>query len=106
MMKLTPYRIAILVLTLATAIIHFSLLFPDTLFILNGLGYLAFLAAYFAPLELARQNHRLVKLGFVAYTVITILAWVAIGTNPPTTLGLITKIIEVLLVVCLLSDRE
>ncbi|PWH13370.1 MAG: hypothetical protein DDG59_14355 [Anaerolineae bacterium] len=105
-MKLTPYRIAIIVLTLATAIIHISLLFPDTLFILNGLGYLAFLVAYFAPLSLAQQNHRLVKGGFIVYTVITILAWVAIGANPPTTLGLITKIIEVLLVVCLLSDRE
>lgn len=105
-MKLTPYRIAIILLTLATAIIHFSLLFPDTLFILNGLGYLAFLVAYFSPLPLAQQNHRLVKNGFVVYTLITILAWVAIGTNPPTTLGLITKIIEVLLVVCILSDRE
>ncbi len=105
-MKLTPYRIAIIVLTLATAFIHFSLLFPDTLFILNGLGYLAFLAAYLAPIPLARQYHRWVKTGFVVYTAITILAWVAIGTNPPTTLGLITKIIEVLLVVCLLSDRE
>ncbi|MCX8062266.1 MAG: hypothetical protein N3D16_06760 [Anaerolineales bacterium] len=105
-MKLTPYRIAIIILTLATAFIHFSLLFPDTLFILNGLGYLAFLVAYFVPVELARQNHRWVKTGFVVYTVITILAWVAIGTNPPTTLGLITKIIEVLLVICLLSDRE
>jgi hypothetical protein len=105
-MKLTPYRIAIILLTLATAFIHFSLLFPDVLFILNGLGYLAFLGAYFAPLEMARQNHRWVKRGFVIYTAITILAWVAIGTNPPTTLGLITKIIEVLLIVCLLSDRE
>ncbi|MCS6906758.1 MAG: hypothetical protein RML93_02610 [Anaerolineales bacterium] len=105
-MKLTPYRIAIIILTLATAFIHFSLLFPDTLFILNGLGYLAFLAAYFAPVPLARQNHRLVKIGFVAYTAITILAWIAIGTNPPTVLGLITKIIEVLLIVCILSDRE
>jgi len=105
-MKLTPYRIAIIILTLATAFIHFSLLFPDTLFILNGLGYLAFLAAYFAPLELARQNHRWVKNGFVIYTIITILAWIAIGTNPPTVLGLITKIIEILLVVCILSDRE
>ncbi|MFN3308306.1 MAG: hypothetical protein ACK44E_03775 [Anaerolineales bacterium] len=103
-MKLTPYRIAIIGLTLATAIIHIALRFP--LFILNGLGYLAFLAAYFAPLPLARQNHRLVKIGFVVYTVITILAWIAIGTNPPTTLGLITKIIEVLLVVCILSDKE
>lgn len=103
-MKLTPYRIAIIGLTLATAIIHIALLSP--LFILNGLGYLAFLAAYLAPLPLARQNHRWVKIGFVVYTVITILAWIAIGTNPPTTLGLITKIIEVLLVVCILNDKE
>lgn len=103
-MKLTPYRIAIIGLTLATALIHIFLRFP--IFILNGLGYLAFLVAYLAPLPIARQNHRLVKIGFIVYTVITILAWVAIGSNPPTTLGLITKIIEVLLVVSILSDRE
>lgn len=103
-MKLTPYRIAIIGLTLATALIHIFLRFP--IMILNGLGYLAFLVAYLAPLPIAQQNHRLVKIGFIVYTVITILAWVAIGSNPPTTLGLITKIIEVLLVVCILNDKE
>ena len=38
----------IVLLTLATAIIHLTLLFPDTLFILNGLGYLVLLALVFS----------------------------------------------------------
>jgi hypothetical protein len=105
-MKLTPYKIAILVLTLATAFIHLSLLFPDTLFILNGLGYLGLLGAYLLPFAIFRERHKLVRTAFVAYTIITIVAWIAIGANPPTTLGLVTKIIEILLIVCILSDRD
>ena len=40
-------RIGIVVLTLATALIHLQLNFPDPVFILNGLGYLTLLAALF-----------------------------------------------------------
>lgn len=105
-MKMTPYKIAILVLALATAVIHISLLFPDTLFILNGLGYLGLLGAYLLPIPFLQERHKLVKSVFVVYTIVTILAWVMIGANPPTTLGLVTKIIEILLVVCILSDRD
>lgn len=43
-----PLRTLVIVLmTLATAFIHISLLFPDPVFILNGLGYLAFLGAIY-----------------------------------------------------------
>lgn len=105
-MKLTPYKIAVLIFALATALIHISLLFPDTLFILNGVGYLALLAAYLLPIPFFQDRHRLVRSVFVAYTIVTILAWIAIGANPPTTLGLVTKIIEILLIVCILSDRD
>ena len=38
-------RIGVVLLTLTTAAVHLSLLFPDPAFILNGLGYLALLAA-------------------------------------------------------------
>ena len=44
--KMNLVRIGILLLGLATAIIHLQLLFPDPLFILNGLGYLGLLGAY------------------------------------------------------------
>jgi len=92
-------QIGIILLTLATASIHFSLLFPDRLFILNGLGYLTLLALYFLPIPFARENRSLVRLVFMGYVVITILAWVAIGVKswPAGALGYLAKAIEIVL---------
>lgn len=44
-------RVGIVALILGTAFIHLSLNFPDPVFILNDLGYLALLAALFLPIE-------------------------------------------------------
>lgn len=105
---LSPLHIGIILLTLATAGIHFSLLFPDLMFILNGLGYLALLAAYFLPIPLARQNRGLVRWAFIGFTLLTILAWVAIGDKswPAGALGYATKAIELVLLSLLLADRR
>jgi hypothetical protein len=94
---------AILVLGLGTAIIHLQLLFPDAMFILNGLGYLTLLAAYFLPLPWVRDNRSVVRWAFMAFTAVTILAWVFIGARSP--LGYLTKVIEVVLVALLFMDQ-
>ena len=101
-------KIGIILTTLATALIHFSLLFPDVLFILNGLGYLALLAAYFLPINLAQRYHNLVRWGFLAFTLVTILAWIAIGDKswPAGSLGYLTKLIEIILIILLLVDKQ
>jgi len=101
-------QIAIIILTLATAAIHFSLLFPDVVFILNGLGYLTLLAAYFLPLPFAKDNPRLVRLVFMGFVVVTILAWLVMGDKswPGGMLGYITKLIEIVLLGLLWSDRR
>lgn len=101
--KFTPIQIGILLLALATAAIHFTLMFPDVMFILNALGYLAFLAAYFLPVSLFQKYHSLVRWVFIGYTLLTIFAWVAIG-DKAMTLGWITKAIEVVLVALLYLD--
>lgn len=105
--SLSPAKIAIILLTIATAGIHFSLLFPDPIFILNGLGFLALLAAYFLPLPFARDNRSLVKWAFMGYTAVTILAWIAIGEKswPAGMMGYITKLIEVALIAMLWRDN-
>ena len=105
--RLSVIQIGIILAGLATALIHFSLLFPNPLFILNGLGYLALLAAYFLPIDLAKRYHKLVRWAFIAFTLVTILAWVAIGDKswPEGSLGYLTKLIEVLLIVLLVVDR-
>jgi hypothetical protein len=104
--RMSAVQIGIIILTLATALIHFSLLFPDVMFILNGLGYLALLAAYFLPIDLARKNHNLVRWLFILYTVVTIIAWVMIGDKswPAGALGYVTKLIELVLIVLLVVD--
>ena len=106
--RLSVVQIGILLATLATAAIHFSLLFPDVLFILNALGYLTLLAAYFLPFDLTRKYHNLVRWLFMGFTLVTILGWVAIGDKswPAGSLGYITKLIEVVLIGLLLVDRQ
>lgn len=94
---------AIVSLASATAVVHISLLFPDPVFILNGLGYLTFLGAYLLGRKRLGERFRWVRYGFIAYTGITILLWVLIGARTP--LGYLTKVIEILLVGLLVTDR-
>lgn len=106
--RLNAVQIGIILATVATALIHLSLLFPDLLFILNGLGYLGLMAAYFLPIGLAKKNHNLIRWLFIAFTLVTILAWAAIGDKswPAGSLGYLTKLIEVVLIILLLADRQ
>jgi hypothetical protein len=99
---------AIIVLTLATALIHLSLQFPDVMFILNGLGYLGLLAATYLSLPVAKDNPRLVRWAYLGFTAVSILAWVAIGDKswPAGMLGYITKLIEVALLALLWMTRK
>lgn len=107
-LKLSGNQIAIIVLTLATALIHFTLLFPDPMFIMNALGYLTLLVAYFLPVALFRKYHALIRWLYIAFALVTIVAWLLIGDKswPGGALGYVTKTIEVLLVFFLWSDRR
>jgi len=106
--KLGVNHYVIVLLTLATAGIHLSLLFPDPMFIMNAIGYLVLLAAYFLPVSIFRKYHALVRWVFIGFTLVTILAWVLIGDKswPGGALGYITKAIEFLLVIFLFTDRQ
>jgi hypothetical protein len=95
-------RIGVVVLTLITAIVHLSLLFPDPAFILNGLGYLTLLAALYLPMPRLVTHRRLVRWTLIGYATLTILAWVAIGER--TLLGYSTTADEVALVILLLIE--
>lgn len=98
----------ILALGLAAALIHFTLLFPDLLFILNGLGYLGLLGAYFLPIPFFQNRRSLVRWALIGYAAITLIAWVAIGDKnwPENALGFITAAIELALIGLLLADRS
>jgi hypothetical protein len=97
-------QITIIVLTLITATVHFTLVFPSALFILNSLGYLTLLGAFFLNIPFLRQNHNLVRWAFMGFIVLTILSWIAIG-DKTWIVGYLTKLDELVLLYLLWRDR-
>ncbi len=98
----TVIRAAVVLLTMITAAIHISLLFPDPVFILNGLGYLTLLAALYLPIPRFAPYERVLRWTLIGYATLTILLWVAIGERTP--LGYSTTADEVALVVLLILE--
>jgi hypothetical protein len=89
-------RVGVILLTLIAAAAHISLLFPDPVFILNGLGYLTLLAALYLPISRLAPHRRVVRWALIGFATLTILLWVAIGER--TLLGYSTTACEVALV--------
>jgi hypothetical protein len=110
-MNSSSLRSVIVLLTIATAAIHAYLNVMlgslDVVFTLNAVGYLAFLFALSSPLFATRRNW--VLIAFMGYTLVTILAWVAMGDKSLSPLGImgwIDKAIEVLLLGALWLYRK
>ena len=97
-------RIGIAALTVATALIHLQLNFPDPVFILNGLGYLTLLAALFLPIPQISRYRNVVRLVLAGYAALTILLWILVGARTP--IGYIDKVIELALITLLLLDTR
>ena len=124
-MKLTGKQIGIIVFGLITALAHLAAAFdkelfpegPDPLFILNGLGYLGLLGAYFLPISFFQQRHEWVRRGFILYAMITIGAWIFIWViqyviiqgvpffSRDSVYGVPAKIAELVLIWLLWTDR-
>jgi hypothetical protein len=111
-MNLTGKHYGIILFTLATAFLHLSLLSQMGLdpIVLNGLGYLALLGAYFLPIPFFQQRHRLVWWALMGYTVLTFVLWILLGDKnfvPGTSsaIGYYAKAAELFLMGFLLADR-
>jgi len=111
-MQLTGKHYGIILSGLATALLHLSL-FPqlglDPIF-LNGFGYLALLAAYFLPIPVFQQRHKLVWWALFGYTLLTIILWIILGDKqfvPGTSsaIGYYAKAAEVILLAFLWADK-
>jgi uncharacterized membrane protein YeiH len=100
----TVIRIGIVLLTLATAVIHLQLNFPDPVFILNGLGYLALLAALVLPVPRVARHRNAVRWVLIGYAALTIFLWILLGARTP--LGYTDKAIEVVLISLLLLEAR
>ncbi|GBL37058.1 hypothetical protein EMGBD1_07450 [Anaerolineaceae bacterium] len=95
-------QVAIVVLALATALIHIWLAIPETMvaFYLNGAGYIALVIALYLPL-LSRWK-RLARILLIGYTLLTIVLWLLIGEQ--NLLAYADKLVEVLLVILLVLE--
>jgi hypothetical protein len=100
----TKLRVGIVLLTMATALIHLQLAFPDPAFILNGLGYLTLLTALYLPIPRVARYRGIVRWALIGYTALTIFLWTLLGARTP--IGYIDKIIEILLILLLLVEAR
>ena len=100
----TMLRVGIALLTLATALIHLQLAFPDPAFILNGLGYLTLLAALYLPIPRLARYRNTVRWVLIGFTALTIFLWILLGARTP--IGYIDKAIEVALIALLLLEAR
>ncbi len=100
----TILRVGIVLLTLATALIHLQLAFPDPAFILNGLGYLTLLAALYLPVPRVARYRNPLRWVLVGYAALSIVLWIFLGAR--TIIGYIDKAIEVALIALLLLEAR
>ena len=109
--RIGPLQIGIIVLTVATALIHLSRAlalgapslrpFP-LLFYLNFIGYLVLIIAFTLPQLLS--IHRIVRWVLIIYAALTIVLWMLITHFHSVFIGYIDKPIELALIVLLLID--
>jgi hypothetical protein len=109
--RLGALQYAIVALTVITALIHVFLginFIPDSLgyiFVLNAIGYIVLMVAlYFIP-QLAAQRG-LIRWLLLAFTAVTfVLYFVFNWPNIYSPMGLITKAVELVLIILLFLDR-
>lgn len=101
-------RLGIVVLTLFTAMIHLYLGLSSGLppFVLNGLGYLALLAALYLPVPQLVSYQNVVRWVLVGYAALTIVLWLVITGGASTAIGYVDKVAELLLIVLLLTEAR
>ncbi len=124
-MKLSTRQYGIILLGLFTALLHLAAAFdkalfpdsPDPLFILNGLGFIGLLGAYFLPFKFFQERHKLVWQALFGYVILTIAAWLVIWVglyvikdgvpffSYDSLYGVPAKIAEVILLGLLRSDK-
>jgi len=104
--------VAIVILALVDAAIHFSLdivvfhgqFFLNTLtalFLLNALGYLGLVILFILGFRTPVGVRRAIDLLLIVYIVVTFAAWLAFGHPNPLGLGYASKAVEAVLVLAL-----
>lgn len=101
-------QFAIIALASATACIHWvlSFWFPtgQSIFILNGLGYIGLLVLLYGPLPQLASYRQQLRWALFVYTSVTILLWILIGERRA--IAYLDKLLEVGLVVLLWAEIQ
>lgn len=105
-MNKSTLRTAIILLAVITAMIHIGLTLVlegpmQTMFLLNGIGYLVLLWATMWPPAALEKQRTLLHYVFMTFAVVTIVAYFVVNGFKVDALGWFTKLVEVLLVVAL-----
>ncbi|MGB8646026.1 MAG: hypothetical protein WCF84_12370 [Anaerolineae bacterium] len=105
--RIGPMQIAIILLTLFTAAVHLYLGVStvDPMFLANGLGYLALVAALYLPIPQLAARHALIRWVLVAFATVTIIGWVFIG-DKTLAIGYPTKLAEIALITLLVLEAR
>jgi hypothetical protein len=108
---LSPIQWGIVALTLTTALIHIwlgigFLYSGGAIFVLNGAGYLLLLLLLLAPIAPLTAYRPLIRWALIAYTAITIFAWLLIPTAARTPLAFFDKAVEIGLIALLWLDGQ
>lgn len=105
-------RIAIIVLTVITAVVHLALNFGglQPAFLANAIGYAVLLVVFFKWVNLGflQGREKVVWYVFMAFTLVTIIAYFAVngGESFSNPVGLLTKADELLLLIALWLHKE
>ena len=101
--RIGTLQIAIILLTVATALVHLYLAITQNwspLFLANFAGYMVLIIALYLPQ--LQKYHNLVRWALIIFTAVTVIAWVIMGSKIP--LGFIDKTIEIVLIICLFLE--
>ena len=93
-------RVGIVVLTLSTSYIHFTL--GGLMFLANAVGFLVFAVAMVAPLAIASRYRWLIRAALIVFTLGSIGGWLLFGARY--WLGYLDKAIEIGLIALLLVE--
>lgn len=108
---LNPIQWGIAALTIITAAIHIwlgvgFLSSGGAIFVLNGAGYLLLLLLLLAPIPALAAYRASIRWVFIAYTAVTVFAWLLIDGAARTPLAFFDKAVEIGLIALLWIDGQ
>jgi hypothetical protein len=105
-LALGPKQYGIIGLALVTAVVHLYLgiQFNDTLFLLNGIGYLGLVGMLYLPIAFLASYKRYIRWALIGYAALTVILYFVMQGFQNDPLGLFTKAVEVVLIGLLLTE--